>query len=84
MNVFYQDILYKEARLECSQQDGFQFQPLVSLVLNEPVVDLVREKDVLTDVALLKEINLHVLKKEEIEFDTDFRLKLTRVGTLTV
>ena len=81
MNVLYQDILYKEARLECSQQDGFQFQPLV---LNEPVVDLVREKDVLTDVALLKEINLQVLKKEEIEFDTDFRLKSTRVGTLTV
>ena len=52
--------------------------------MNEPVVDLVREKEVVTDVALLKEIDLQVLKKEEIEFDTDFRLKSTRVGTLTV
>ena len=52
--------------------------------MNESVVDIVGEEDVITDVALLKEIDLQVITKEEVEFDTVFQLVMTRKGTLTV
>jgi len=78
-----QDVQYKEDRLEFQEQNGFKFDPLKTLVMNESVVDIVGEEDVITDVALLKEIDLQVIKMEEVEFDTVFQLVLTRKGTLT-
>ena len=39
---------------------------------------------VITDVALIKEFNLEVQTKQEIEFDSEFDLRMVKKDTLTV
>ena len=63
---------------------GFSFKPFKSLQEQEALVTSVASHEVITDVALVKEFNLEVETKEEVEFDTEFDLAMIKKDTLTV
>ena len=80
-----QDYHYKKTKLDFwDEKYGFSFKPFKALQMEEPLLDFVGQSNVVTDVALLKEFNLEFHNKEDIEFDTEYKLKMTRKETLTV
>ena len=55
-----------------------------NLEKEEAVVDYVKPSNVVTNVALLKQFNLEVHNKQDVEFDTEFELCSTGERMLTV
>ena len=55
-----------------------------NLEKEEAVVDHVKPSNVVTNVALLKQFNLEVHNKQDVEFDTEFELCSTGERMLTV
>ena len=66
------------------QKYGFSFKTFRAVKQEEAVVANVASHQVITDVALVKEFNLQVQSKEEVEFDTVFDLSMMKDDTLTV
>ena len=63
---------------------GFSFKPVKALQEQEALVSNVAAHEVITDVALIKEFNLEVQTKKEVEFDKEFDLTMIKEDTLTV
>jgi len=79
-----EDYHYKKTMLDFwDEKYGFSFKPFKALQLEEPVVDYIKPTDVVTNVALLKEFNLEIHNKGDVEFDTEFELTMTKKETLT-
>jgi len=53
---------------------GFDMSCIKSVAIREPLVDIVDQKMVVTNHCLLMEVDLNTLKKEELAFESMFRL----------
>ena len=63
---------------------GFSFKSIQAQRKQEALVARVGSHAVITDVALIKEFNLEVQTKTEVEFDSEFDLTMITKDTLTV
>ncbi|KAK9454961.1 S-adenosyl-L-methionine-dependent methyltransferase [Dipodascopsis uninucleata] len=57
---------------------GFDFSPFQEVALTEPLVDTVDMKAVVTDSALLIDLDLYTVQKSDLEFSTQFTLRARR------
>lgn len=57
---------------------GYKMSCIKDLAISEPLVDCVESKQIATTECLLKEIDLHSVKKEDLSFEVPFRLPLKR------
>ncbi|KAK9478729.1 S-adenosyl-L-methionine-dependent methyltransferase [Lipomyces japonicus] len=57
---------------------GFDFSPLKELSLTEPLVDTVNFKAVTTDSAIVLDIDLYTVKKEDLAFSSEFTIRARR------
>jgi len=57
---------------------GFNMSSIRSVAITEPLVDVVDPKQVVTNSALLKEVDLYTVKKEDLNFTSDFTLQVCR------
>jgi protein arginine N-methyltransferase 1 len=79
-----EDHLYKQRLDDCwNQRQGFSYKSMKNLEKEEAVVDHVKPFNVVTNVALLKQFNLEVHNKQDVEFDTEFELCSTGERMLT-
>jgi len=54
---------------------GFDMSCIKKVALREPLVDTVDQRAVVTDAFALKTFDLHTIKKEDLAFSSEFRLK---------
>jgi cyclopropane fatty-acyl-phospholipid synthase-like methyltransferase len=57
---------------------GFDMSSIRKVALTEPIVDTVDRNQVVTNNCLIREIDIQTIKKEEIPFQTPFRLQIRR------
>ena len=57
---------------------GFDMSSIRNVALTEPLVDVVDAKQVLTNSALIKEINIMTMKEEDCNFSAPFHLEIKR------
>lgn len=57
---------------------GFKMSCIKKLAMSEPLVDNVNPKQVVTGHCLVKEINLYKVKKEDMTFETSFKLPVKK------
>merc|ERR1711902_455252 len=57
---------------------GFDMSSIRKVALTEPIVDVVDRNQVVTNNCLIREIDIQTIKKEEIPFQSAFRLQIRR------
>ncbi|KAK9511298.1 hypothetical protein O3M35_005875 [Rhynocoris fuscipes] len=57
---------------------GFNMSSIRSVAITEPLVDVVDPKQVVTNSALVKEVDLYSVTKEDLNFSSDFTLQVCR------
>lgn len=57
---------------------GFDMSCIRKVALTEPLVDVVEAKQVVTNSCVVKEIDLHTVKKEDLSFSSPFQLYCRR------
>ncbi|XP_050300718.1 protein arginine N-methyltransferase 1 [Anthonomus grandis grandis] len=57
---------------------GFDMSSIRKVAISEPLVDVVDPKQVVTSPALVKEVDLYTVKKEDLEFSSNFSLGVRR------
>jgi len=57
---------------------GFDMSCISNVALNEPIVDSVDSKQIVTNHALIKEIDILTMKAEDLSFSSPFHLQLKR------
>lgn len=57
---------------------GFDMSSIRKVAITEPLVDVVDPKQVVTGPCLIKEVDLYVAKKEDMDFESPFRLVVKR------
>nr|CAH7759472.1 unnamed protein product [Callosobruchus chinensis] len=57
---------------------GFDMSSIRKVAISEPLVDVVDPKQVVTGPALVKEVDLYTVKKEDLEFNSPFSLTVRR------
>ncbi|GAB6028597.1 Protein arginine N-methyltransferase 1 [Chamberlinius hualienensis] len=57
---------------------GFDMSCIRKVAIGEPLVDVVDPKQVVTNACLIKEVDLYVVKKEDLTFTTQFHLVVRR------
>lgn len=57
---------------------GFDMSSIRNVAITEPLVDVVDNKQVLTNSALIKEIDIKTMKEEDLAFSSPFHLQIKR------
>jgi hypothetical protein len=57
---------------------GFDMSCIRDIALTEPLVDIVDSKSIVTNSALIKEIDITTMKVEDLSFDSPFHLQVKR------
>ncbi|XP_014294318.1 protein arginine N-methyltransferase 1 isoform X2 [Halyomorpha halys] len=57
---------------------GFNMSSIRSVAITEPLVDVVDPKQVVTNSALLKEVDLYTVTKDDLNFTSPFTLQVSR------
>lgn len=57
---------------------GFDMSSIRKVAISEPLVDVVDPKQVVTGPALIKEVDLYTVKKEDLDFSAPFMLTVRR------
>jgi protein arginine N-methyltransferase 1 len=71
-----EDAEYKEDKIGFwDNVYGFNFSCMKEIVRREPLVDVVEAKQVCTNAVVIKHIDITTVKKEELIFTTEFKLK---------
>lgn len=74
-----EDADYKEEKIGFwSQLWGFDFSPMQSFVLQEPVSDIVHKASIATSATCIWEIDLHTCSRKDLDFVVPWSLKTTR------
>ncbi|KAG7532205.1 hypothetical protein FFLO_03754 [Filobasidium floriforme] len=74
-----EDADYKEEKIGFwNDVYGFDYSPMLPIVLKEPLVDCVELKSVVTKPCLIKDIDLKTVKIEDLDFTAPFELEATR------
>jgi len=77
--VAIEDAEYKDDKINFWENvQGFDMSCMKSLAVQEPLVDVVDPKQVMSSVARLSDIDINIVKKEDLEFKVPFRLVATR------
>jgi len=77
--VAIEDAEYKEDKINFwDSVEGFDMSCIKKVALQEPLVDIVDGKQVMTSAARLTAIDINHVKLEELEFKVPFRLVATR------
>lgn len=77
--VAIEDRAYKNKKINFwDDVYGFKMSCIKDLAICEPLVDNVEAKQIVTNQAVLKEIDLMKVKKEDLTFEVDFRLPVKR------
>ena len=61
---------------------GFSMSCMADWAISEPLVDVVEEKAVLADDVVIKEIDILTISKEDLAFESEFELRVTRQDTM--
>ncbi|XP_031561325.1 protein arginine N-methyltransferase 1-like [Actinia tenebrosa] len=70
-----EDRQYKEEKIFWwDRVYGFDMSSVRKVAIQEPLVDVVEPKQVVTNSCLLKEVDLHTVKKEDLDFIAPFRI----------
>uniref|UniRef100_A0A1B6GLP0 type I protein arginine methyltransferase n=1 Tax=Cuerna arida TaxID=1464854 RepID=A0A1B6GLP0_9HEMI len=74
-----EDIEYKRQKINFwDDVYGFNMSPIGEIAIQEPLVDFVDGKQVVTNSSLLREVNLYKIQLEDIDFSSDFQLTCRR------
>lgn len=74
-----EDRAYKDRKINFwDDVYGFKMSCIKELALSEPLVDTVDSKQIATGSCLIKEIDLHKVKKEDLTFGVPFKLPVKR------
>jgi len=74
-----EDADYKEEKIGFWKSVyGFDFSPIASIAMREPLVDTVELKAVVTDPYRILDLNLNTCTVSDLTFLTDFKLRATR------
>ena len=74
-----EDADYKEEKIGFWKSVyGFDFSPIASIAMREPLVDTVELKAVVTDPYRILDLNLNTCTVSDLSFITDFKLRATR------
>jgi len=74
-----EDRQYKEDKIHWwDDVYGFDMSSIRKVALTEPIVDVVDRNQVVTNNCLIREIDIQTIKKEEIPFQSAFRLQIRR------
>jgi len=77
--VGIEDAEYKEEKIHFwDNVEGFDMSCITKVALQEPLVDVVDAKQIMTSAARLATIDINTVKVEELEFKVPFRLVATR------
>lgn len=57
---------------------GFDMSSIRKVAITEPLVDVVDPKQLVTSPCLIKEVDLYTAKKEDLDFESPFRLQVKR------
>jgi len=77
--VAIEDGEYKEDKIHFwDNVQGFDMSCITKVALQEPLVDVVDPKQIMTSTARLATIDINTVKLEELEFKSPFRLVATR------
>jgi protein arginine N-methyltransferase 1 len=57
---------------------GFDMSSIKNVAITEPLVDVVDGKQVITNSALIKEIDIKTMKEEDLSFSSPFHLQIKR------
>lgn len=74
-----EDADYKEEKIGFwSHVWGFDLSAMKACVMQEPISDIVSETSIATTSARLLDLDLHTIKREDLDFTASFSLKATR------
>jgi protein arginine N-methyltransferase 1 len=74
-----EDGQYKEEKIGFWENVyGFDMRAIQKVALREPLVDTVEANSIVTKACLIKEIDLNVVRKEDLTFDSKFQLEVFR------
>ncbi|VVT43493.1 uncharacterized protein SAPINGB_P000011 [Magnusiomyces paraingens] len=74
-----EDAEYKEEKVGYwNDVYGFDYSPFQEIVLADPLVDTVELKSIATDSASVFHIDIHKVKKEDLSFQNDFKIRVQR------
>jgi len=77
--VAIEDGEYKEEKIHFwDNVQGFDMSCITKVALQEPLVDVVDPKQIMTSVSRLSTIDINTVKVEDLEFKSPFRLVATR------
>jgi protein arginine N-methyltransferase 1 len=77
--VAIEDAEYKDDKIHFwDNVQGFDMSCIKTVALQEPLVDVVDPKQIISSVSRLVSIDINTVKKEELEFKVPFRLVATR------
>jgi len=61
---------------------GFKMNPIKELALLEPLVDICEPEQVISNAAALTNIDIYTVKKEDLDFTSNFQLEINKTETL--
>lgn len=74
-----EDADYKDEKIGFwGQLWGLDFSPLQSVVMQEPISDIVEQSGIATNVACVLEIDLHKCRREDLDFFATYELRAIR------
>lgn len=74
-----EDSDYKEEKINFwDDVYGFDYSCIKDIALREPLVDTVELRSVVCDPVAIKHLDLLTIKKEDLDFESEFRLRATR------
>jgi len=74
-----EDSDYKEEKINFwDDVYGFDYSCIKDIALREPLVDTVELRSVVCDPVAIKHLDLLTVKKEDLEFESAFKLRATR------
>jgi type I protein arginine methyltransferase len=74
-----EDAAYKEEKISFwDEVYGFDMSAIKNDALNEPLVDVVEDKAVVSDAFAFKEIDIRTVEKSDLTFSVPFELRGTR------
>lgn len=77
--VFLLDREYKEDKIEWWKNVwGFNMTPIRAQAMIEPLVDTVESRAVLTDYCKILSVDIYTVKKEDLDFSSNFKLTFQR------
>jgi protein arginine N-methyltransferase 1 len=78
-----EDSEYRESKIDYwDNVYGFNMAPLKAQMLDEPMVDIAHKEQVISQQAKILDIDLYKVTKEELDFESKFRVVANRTDTL--